>query len=128
MRRAQTREAWARMLREHGLDESGDCCPGCRLELAASRIGFFSQTHQHRHDPGVVFIGLGIYEKTVLDKCLDSGGRATKSCRGRANDGHRAELLVQEVGWLGHDQVGLQSVAVEGFRIRFPLSSLEIRK
>jgi len=28
--------------------------------------------------------------------------------------GHRAALLFQEVGWLGHDQVGLQGVPVQG--------------
>ncbi len=32
------------------------------LESAASVIGSFRQTHEHRHDPSVAFIGLRIYE------------------------------------------------------------------
>ncbi len=38
------------------------------LESAASVIGSFRQTHEHRHDPGVAFIGLGINEKPVRQK------------------------------------------------------------
>ena len=39
-----------------------------RLEPAACLIGFFGQTHQNRHDPGVAFIGLGINKKSVRQK------------------------------------------------------------
>src|SRR5882762_9943077 len=119
---------WARVLGKPGWNQSVTCrLPRC-LELATGLVSLFRQLHERVDDPGVVFIGLGIYEKSVCYKSLDSGRRATESRRGRADDGHRAELLVQEVGWFGHDQVGLQSVSLQGFRIRLPLGSLEVRK
>jgi hypothetical protein len=41
---------------------------GFGLGLTASVIGCFSQTHEHRHDPGVALTGLGINEKPVRQK------------------------------------------------------------
>ena len=38
------------------------------LELAAGLIGLYRQFSKHWDDPGVVFIGLRIYEKTVGNK------------------------------------------------------------
>ena len=67
-------------------------------------------------------------EKPVIDESTDSCRCAIESCGSRANDRNRPELLVKEVCGLGHDQVGLQSVPREGFRIRLPLGTLEVRK
>jgi len=57
---AQTRDVWARMLRERASDEPANCCLGYRLESAARLIGFFRQLHVLWTIPVSLFLVLGL--------------------------------------------------------------------
>ena len=70
-------------------------------------------------------------EKPVVDEALNSGHCTRVFCGRRTNDRNRRELSVdigEEVCWFGHDQVGLERIPLERFRIRLSLGGSEIRK
>ena len=63
-------------------------------------------------------------KRPSVAKLLKEATAPPSLCRGRANDrnGRKPSVVIRKkMGWLGHDQVGLQCVPVEGFRIRFSL-------
>ena len=90
------------------------------LELATGFVGFFSQLQEHLHDAGVL-ARFGVEEKSIRGESVNGRRRTVEFCRSGANDGHGPELLVQEMGWLRHDQVGLESIPVQRFRARLAL-------
>src|SRR3984957_11461737 len=94
---------------------------GGRLEPTRSCIRLLCETEHH---PQKLWIPLAD-EESVIHKALKRGDCSTIFCRGGTNDRNGRKLLVEEVGWLGHDQGGLQGVAFQGLRIGLSLGVSE---
>src|ERR1700751_2277534 len=60
-------------------------------------------------------------EKPVIHETLKGSNSAAELSGRWANDGDGTQAWVDEMGWLGHDQVGLQCVAVQRLGIRLAL-------
>src|SRR4029077_2650622 len=97
------------------------------LELATRLVRFFRQLHQNSHEAGVV-VCFWIKEQAILREAEDRSDGAPVFNRRRTNDGNGSELGVKEVGWLGHDQVSLQCIAIERFGIRLPQADVKVRE
>jgi hypothetical protein len=86
------------------------------LELARGLVRFVSQIEEEIEK----LLRLAD-EEPVIDETLKRGNSAAELSGRRANDGDGAQAGVDEMGWLGHDQVGLQCIAVERLGIRLAL-------
>src|ERR1700746_1241250 len=60
-------------------------------------------------------------EQAIVLESLHRAYRATEGHAGRPDNRNRTELLVDEVGRFGHDEVGLQSISVQRLGIAFSL-------
>src|ERR1700676_10018 len=99
----------------------------CRLQLASGLICIFRQV---AHDFEELLILLAD-EKAVSHEAVEGSHCSRVLCRGRANDRNgrkRSVVISEEMGWLGHDQVGLQRIPLERFRVRLRLGTLEVDK
>ena len=67
-------------------------------------------------------------EEPVIHEALNSGHGAVEFCGCWANDSDGTQVRIEEMGRLGHDEVGLQRIAVEGLGIRLALGSRERRE
>jgi hypothetical protein len=92
-----------------------------RLESAPSLIRLLRQAEHDLQELGILLAD----EQPVIHKALERGHCSTILVRGGTNDRNGGKLLVEEVGWLGHDEVGLQGVAFEGLGIGLSLSVCE---
>jgi hypothetical protein len=93
------------------------------LELARGLVRFVSQLEEQVEE--VLRLA---DEEPVIHETLKGGDSAPELSGRRANDGDRTQAWVDEMGWLGHDQVSLQRIAVEGLGIRLALGSRERRE
>src|SRR6266702_2135960 len=98
-------------------------------EAAPGRIGFFRQAEKDLHDPGVL-ICCGVEKQPIINEALDRGHRSALFCGSWSDDGNRTELLIQEQGRLGHDQVRLELVGnVRASRASIGINgAIEVRK
>jgi len=67
-------------------------------------------------------------EEPVIHEALNSGDSTVEFCGCWANDSDGTQVRIEEMGRLGHDEVGLQRIAVEGLGIRLALGSRERRE
>src|SRR5712692_4676778 len=95
----------------------------CVLELTPCVVRFVGEIEE---DIEELFL-LADEEPVVLETLNGSDGTAELS-GSWANDGNGPKGRVEEVGWLGHDEVGLQRIAVERLGIRLSLGCGEGRK
>src|ERR1700722_5574108 len=92
-----------------------------RLEPTPSLIRLLRQAEHHSQELRILLAD----EQPVIDKALERGHGSAVFRGGWTNDRNGWELLVEEVSWLGHDEVGLQGIAFERFGIRLSLGCRE---
>ena len=94
------------------------------VTIASGRISLFRQVTHHFKEL-LVFLA---DEESIRHETIESGHGARILRRRRADDRDRREVFVQKVSRLGHDQVGLQSIPLQGFRVRFALRLSQVSK
>ena len=82
-----------------------------QLETTPRIVGCLGQPHEDR-DNSSVFVVRGIEEQAIFNEALNGGYRATATgFRCGTNNRYGSELGIQEEGWFGHDQIGLEQIS-----------------
>ena len=94
---------------------SGSIADTC-LELTRCLVRFVSQLEEEVRE----MLRLAD-EEAVIDETLNGSDGAAEFCGCWANDGDGTQAVIEEVRWFGHDEIGLQRIAVERLGVCFAL-------
>src|SRR6266851_5802787 len=94
---------------------------------AARFVRFLGETHQARHDTGILSGG-GIQKESIVSEPLNRSPSTPLWFRRWPDDGHWTEILIKKMSRFRHDQIGLQRVSVGRFGVCFSLCHMKINE